>query len=221
MSEQTEQRIEEAVATLSTQHALMAQFARLYGTPRLYRDSFDPGRRDEQGRRGMRDDSDAFGFLVETLVYQQLSGSSARAILDRLILATGLEIDAIRGLGGDELRRIGLSGPKIKTLERLCASVTREELAQLACCDDETVRSYIVGLYGFGEWSADMYLMFHLQRLDVWPVGDLAMRRSVERHLADNRTMTLSELVAQGEHFRPFRSLAAWYFWADDHAQGR
>ncbi|WP_298347399.1 hypothetical protein [Ferrimicrobium sp.] len=227
MSKQTEERIEEAVATLSAQHALMAQFARLYGTPRLYRDSFDPGRRDEQGRRneqgqsGPRDTSDAFGFLVETLVYQQLSGSSARAILDRLILATGLEIDVIRGLGGDELRRIGLSGPKIKTLERLCASVTREELAQLACCDDETVRRYIVGLYGFGEWSADMYLMFHLQRLDVWPVGDLAMRRSVERHLADSRSMTVSELVAQGERFRPFRSLAAWYFWADDHAQGR
>ncbi|WP_298212625.1 hypothetical protein [Ferrimicrobium sp.] len=215
MKRQTEELIEQAVDSLSREHPLIARFAALYGTPRLYRDSFDPGRSDASHT------SDAFGFLVETLVYQQLSGSSARAIFDRLTRATGLEIDAIRQLGSEELRRIGLSGPKIKTLDRLCRSVTRDDLAKLAACDDVTVRAFIVGLYGFGEWSADMYLMFHLQRLDVWPVGDLAMRRSVERHLADDGAMTMSELVAQGEHFRPYRSLAAWYFWADDHAQTR
>jgi DNA-3-methyladenine glycosylase II len=192
----------------------MADFAERYGMPRLYRDSFDPGRVHGSSVR------DAFGFLVETLIYQQLSGSSARAILERLVEATQLQIGQIMGLDTDELRRIGLSGPKIKTLDRLCRTVSLEQLAGLESLDDQAVRSFIVGLYGFGEWSADMYLMFHLQRLDVWPTGDLAMRRSVEHHLARGERLSPIELEQLGGQFRPYRSLAAWYFWADDHAKG-
>jgi DNA-3-methyladenine glycosylase II len=192
----------------------MADFSRIYGIPRLYRDSFDPGRSDSHAEQ------DAFGFLVETVVYQQLSGSSARAILGRLDAATGLQAEAMAALTVEQFRSIGLSGPKIKTLGRLCQSVSAAQLSGLASLDDTSVRTFIEGLYGFGSWSADMFLMFHLQRFDVWPVGDLAMRRSVERHLSSGVPLLLSELKECGEQYRPFRSLAAWYFWADDHSQG-
>ncbi len=206
--------LEEAVAILVQRSSLIAEFYRDYGLPRLYRDSFDPG------RSGGHTEQDAFGFLVETLVYQQLSGSSARAILERLDAATGLAAEAMAALPPEELRRIGLSGPKIKTLERLCQRVSADELSQLSSLDDLSVRTFIEGLYGFGSWSADMFLMFHLQRFDIWPVGDLAMRRSVQRHLSDGQPLSLPELIEHGERYRPFRSLAAWYFWADDHAHG-
>jgi DNA-3-methyladenine glycosylase II len=211
---QVELELEEAVAALTQRSSLMADFYRDYGLPRLYRDSFDPG------RSGGHTEQDAFGFLVETLVYQQLSGSSARAILERLDAATGLQAEAMAVLSPEELRRIGLSGPKIKTLDRLCQSVSAAQLSRLASLDDLSVRTFIEGLYGFGSWSADMFLMFHLQRFDIWPVGDLAMRRSVQRHLSDGQPLLLPELIEHGERYRPFRSLAAWYFWADDHAQG-
>lgn len=212
---QVEDELEKAVAALTLKSPLMAEFALAYGVPRLHRDSFDPG------RLSVRADQDAFGFLVETVVYQQLSGSSARAILERLEAATRLRAEAITKLTAEEFRSIGLSGPKIKTLLRLTESVSAAQLSELASYDDASVRAFIEGLYGFGRWSADMFLMFHLQRLDVWPVGDLAMRRSVERHLSRGEPMTLGELIEHGEAYRPHRSLAAWYFWADDHAHGK
>ncbi|MCL5974043.1 MAG: DNA-3-methyladenine glycosylase family protein [Ferrimicrobium sp.] len=215
METKTEDRLVEAVAILAQRSELMHHFSSEFGMPRLYRDSFDPGRVEGPIER------DAFGFLVETLVYQQLSGSSARAILARLMEVVPLEPEAIVALGAGKLRSVGLSGPKIRTLERLCSNVDPAQLVELETLDDTAVRSFIVGLYGFGDWSADMYLMFHLQRFDVWPVGDLAMRRSVERHLAGGASLSLPEVVRLGELYRPFRSLAAWYFWADDHAQVR
>jgi DNA-3-methyladenine glycosylase II len=209
-----EDRLDAAIAVLGRRSGLMRSFAARYGRPRLYRDSFDPGRSNGPTHQH------AYGFLVETLIYQQLSGSSARAILARLMEAAPLEPEALLALGAERLRAIWLSAPKIRTLERLCKQVTPEELDQLSVLGDAAVRSFIVGLHGFGDWSADMYLMFHLHRFDVWPVGDLAMRRSVQRHLADGAVLSLDEVVALGDPFRPFRSLAAWYFWADDHAQG-
>ena len=200
---------------LADRHKLMRSFLDAYGVPRLYRGSFDPG------RVRMNLDQDPFGFLVETVVYQQLSGTSARAIFARLVEETGLDPERILAAGLDRLRQLGLSSSKCQTVINLASSVlcARLDLARIAGEPDAVVRAAVVSQRGFGPWSADMFLMFHLRRLDVWPAGDLAMRRSVERHWAGGEKLKGYRLDEIGEEYRPYRSLAAWYFWADDHAR--
>ncbi|MHB8189049.1 MAG: DNA-3-methyladenine glycosylase family protein [Ferrimicrobium sp.] len=209
--------LEDALDRLVCRDPLIAEFRDRHGVPLLARSTFDPG------RGGAVKGLDAFGFLVETVVYQQLSGASARSIWSRLVTALadtgGLTPEGLGELDDVRLREVGLSAPKIRTIRALIGDLLNEKvsLEDLQWHPDEVVRSRIEGLHGFGPWSVDMFLIFHLQRLDVWPVGDLAMRRSLARHLHPDGALSILEAQALGDRFSPYRTIAAWYFWADDH----
>jgi DNA-3-methyladenine glycosylase II len=167
-------------------------------------------------RRGRPDD--AYGSLVRTIVGQQLSTKAARSIYGRLTALFGDRPPTPRELvSTDEelLRACGLSRPKVRYLRDLAGRLLSGELDLRSLHDlpDEEVILQIVAVRGLGRWSADMFLMFHLGREDVLPVGDLGVRRAVERaydlpEIPDAETMQ--------DIARPWashRSLASFYLW--------
>ncbi|HTC68465.1 MAG TPA: hypothetical protein VK662_02760 [Acidothermaceae bacterium] len=159
-----------------------------------------------------------FSTLARSIVYQQLAGAAARAIHGRLIAALGGDVspEAVLRTPSDTLRAVGLSGRKVESLHDLAAKTLDGTVVidprRAARLDDEELISRLSTVKGIGRWSAQMFLMFQLRRLDVWPVGDLAVRKGYG--LAWKvPTPTPKQLDVLGEQFRPYRSVAAWYCW--------
>jgi DNA-3-methyladenine glycosylase II len=167
-------------------------------------------------RRGRPDE--AYGSLVRTIVGQQLSTKAARTIYARLVALFGDHPPTPAELiTADEtaLRAAGLSRQKIGYLRDLAQRVHRGEL-QLDTLDklpDEEVSARITAVKGLGQWSADMFLMFHLRRPDVLPVGDLGIRRAVERVYGLLGLPGEDDLRTLAEPWRPQRTLACLYLW--------
>lgn len=160
----------------------------------------------------------AFEALVRTVVGQQLSTTVASSINARVAATLGHEVTPAAVLAVDTagLRGAGLSGAKARTIRGLAAAVAAGDvdLAGMADRADELVEAELTALWGIGRWTVDMFLMFSLHRTDVWPVGDLGVRRGWQQihHLAD--APAPSALAGLGEPLRPYRSIAAWYCWA-------
>jgi DNA-3-methyladenine glycosylase II len=167
-------------------------------------------------RRGRPDD--AYGALVRTIVGQQLSTKAARTIYGRLVALFGEGPPTPQEiLSADEeaLRAVGLSRRKISYLRDLARHVLDGELdfATLHDLPDEEVAARIVAVKGLGRWSADMFLMFHLGRPDVLPVGDLGIRRAVEMAYGLPGLPDAGELLSLAEPWRPHRTLACLHLW--------
>jgi DNA-3-methyladenine glycosylase II len=159
-----------------------------------------------------------FEALVQAIVYQQLAGAAARAIHGRLIasMPDGVEPEALLALSDGELRTVGLSGAKVLSLRDLATKVLDGTVIvaprRLARLSDDEVAARLTTVRGIGPWSAHMFLMFQLRRLDVWPVGDFGVRHGYG--LAWKvATPTARELEPLGEPFRPYRTVVAWYCW--------
>ena len=162
--------------------------------------------------------ADGYGALVRTIVGQQLSTTAARTIYARLRSLfedrppTPREI-----LSADEeaLRAAGLSRPKISYLKDLARRVVVGELDldSLHALPDEEVVDRITSVKGLGRWSADMFLIFHLGRPDVLPVGDLGIRRAVERAYGMEDLPDAKTLAGIAAPWRPQRTLACLYLW--------
>jgi DNA-3-methyladenine glycosylase II len=159
-----------------------------------------------------------FSTLVRSIVYQQLAGPAARAIHGRLVVALGDEVtpEAVLALSYETLRACGLSGRKVESLQDLATKtldgtvvVDPRKAARLS--DDEII-ARLTTVKGIGPWSAQIFLMFQLRRMDVWPVGDLAVRKGfgLAWHIP---TPTPKALEVLGEPYRPYRSVVAWYCW--------
>jgi DNA-3-methyladenine glycosylase II len=159
-----------------------------------------------------------FATLVQSITYQQLAGAAARAIHGRLVTLLHDDVSPERLLAtpAEALRACGLSGNKVASLQDLAAKVLdgtavldARRLGRLA--DDEIV-ARLSTVRGIGRWTAEMFLMFQLRRIDVWPTGDLAVRKGYA--LAwDVPVPTAKQLDPLGERFRPYRSVVAWYCW--------
>ena len=167
-------------------------------------------------RRGRPDDG--YGALVRTIVGQQLSTKAARTIYARLIALFGDNLPTPAELIAAEeadLRAAGLSRQKIGYLRDLAGRVHggELELEGLHALPDEEVAARITALKGLGQWSADMFLMFHLRRPDVLPVGDLGIRRAVERAYGLPALPNPDDLRTLVEPWRPHRTLACLYLW--------
>lgn len=167
-----------------------------------------------------------FEALVRAITYQQLAGPAARAIHGRLVVTLGSEVTAERlaALSDEQLRAAGMSASKAASLRDLAGKVIEGTLTlaprQLSRATNEDVVAQLTTVRGIGRWSAEMFLMFQLRRLDVWPVGDLGVRRGYG--LAwQVPTPTPKQLDALGEPFRPYRSVAAWYCWRASELYGR
>lgn len=169
-----------------------------------------------QRRRGRPDD--AYGSLVRTIVGQQLSTKAARSIYGRLTALFDGRAPSPRELvSTDEelLRASGLSGPKVRYLRDLAHRVLSGELDLGALQDlpDEEVIDQITAVKGLGRWSADMFLMFHLGREDVLPVGDLGVRRAAERAYDLPEIPDGGTLEDLARPWSPHRTLASFYLW--------
>jgi DNA-3-methyladenine glycosylase II len=176
-----------------------------------------------EARAGRPELSDHYGALVRAIVGQQLSVSAARAIYARLTARfdgrppTPAEILAD---DPDELRAAaGLSRAKVGFLRSLAEHVISGELEleRLHELGDEEVIAELVAVKGLGVWSADMFLMFHLERPDVLPVGDLGIRRAIERAYALDGLPDAATIERIAQPWRPHRTLACRYLWHSLH----
>jgi DNA-3-methyladenine glycosylase II len=155
-----------------------------------------------------------FAALVRAIVYQQLAGAAAAAIHGRLIAALGGEVapERLLALPDGTLRSVGLSGSKAASLQDLATkvldgTVVLDPRGLRAESDDEVV-ARLSTVRGIGRWTAEMFLMFQLRRLDVWPTGDLGVRKGFGLGWGIP-TPTAKELEPLGEPYRPYRSVVA------------
>jgi DNA-3-methyladenine glycosylase II len=159
-----------------------------------------------------------FATLVRAIVYQQLAGAAAAAIHGRLIAALSGDVQpqALLALSDETLRTVGLSRAKVASLRDLAAKILDGTVVLsprgLARLSDKEIVARLSTVRGIGTWTSEMFLLFQLRRLDVWPVGDLGIRRGYG--LAwQVPTPTPRELEPLGDPYRPYRSVLAWYCW--------
>jgi DNA-3-methyladenine glycosylase II len=172
---------------------------------------------DEEERRRGRP-REAYGALVRSIVGQQLSTKAARSIYERLTaLFDGRTPTPAELLAADpeKVRSVGLSRPKVTYLRSLAEHVESGELEldRLTELPDEEVSEQLTAVKGLGQWTADMFLIFHLRRPDILPVGDLGIRRAVERAYDLPEIPDAAQVLEVGEPWRPHRSLASLYLW--------
>jgi len=162
-----------------------------------------------------------FAALAESILYQQLAGAAAAAIHGRFIaLFDGdLSPEAVLALRPKRLRAVGLSGNKAASIRDLAAKVSdgTVPLERIGRLSDEEIITRLCVVRGIGRWTAEMFLIFQLRRLDVWPVGDYGVRQGYALAYGLRALPTPRELQAEGERFRPFRTIAAWYCWQAVH----
>src|SRR6266536_2013578 len=160
---------------------------------------------------------DHFQALAESILYQQLAGAAAAAIHRRFVaLFDGaLSPDAVLALSARKLRAVGLSWSKVAAIRDLAAKVVdgTVRLHRIGRLRDEDIVTSLSVVRGIGQWTAEVFLMFQLRRLDVWPVGDYGVRTGYALAYGLKRLPTPKELQALGERFRPYRTVAAWYCW--------
>jgi DNA-3-methyladenine glycosylase II len=173
---------------------------------------------DEDDDRPARPD-DHYGALVRSIVGQQLSTKAARSIYKRLTDRFGGRTPTPAEVLADDPEELkaaaGLSRAKVSFLRSLAEHVLDGtlELDKLDGLPDEEVISELVAVRGIGEWSAHMFLMFHLHRPDILAVGDLGIRRSVERAYGLDELPDRELLEKLAEPWRPYRTLACEFLW--------
>lgn len=163
------------------------------------------------------DSTNPFGLLVRSIVSQQISTKAALAIHGRLALAVGDPVTpkAILKARDEVLRSAGLSAGKLLSLRDLADKVHRRTvpLDELHQRPDEEVIEHLIPVRGIGRWTAQMFLIFCLGRLDVLPVDDLGLRVGAQRAYGLAEQPRRKELEALAEPWRPYRTVATWYFW--------
>ena len=167
-------------------------------------------------RRPVRIDR-RFESLAEAIVFQQLAGRAAATIHGRLVAALGGTVTpaAVRAASAELLASCGLSRAKAASIRDLAEKVVsgQIDLARVGRLSDEEVVDHLTQVRGIGPWTAQMFLLGTLGRLDVWPTGDYGVRAGFGRAWGLGAIPTPAELSSLGEPFRPFRSLVAWYCW--------
>ena len=165
-----------------------------------------------------RADSEESNFqsLVSSVVSQQLSGKAASTIHGRLQELVGGEItpQKIELQSVENLRAVGLSGAKTKTILGLTDSVISGlPIEELHNFEDAEILRLLTEIWGIGEWTVHMFMIFQIGHLDIWPTGDLGVRKGWELIHNSRKELTPKELGIKGEKLRPYRSVVAWYCW--------
>ncbi len=198
----TKAAVEAGARELARRDPVLKQMLREHGVPELH-------------RRGPR--RPHFAELARMICYQQLAGRAAAAIHGRFeALFDGPPTpEAVLSLPFETLRSVGLSNAKATSIRDLAQKVDDGivELDRVARLSDEKVVSELILVRGIGEWTAQMFLMFQMGRLDVWPTLDLGVRAGFARMYGLDPVPTPKPLEAEGDRFRPYRSLVAWWCW--------
>jgi DNA-3-methyladenine glycosylase II len=169
-------------------------------------------------RRSEEAPNDAYGALLRGIVGQQLSTKAARTIYLRMVeLFGGTTPSPEQLLEADEadLRAAGLSGRKVEYVRDLASHVLAGELEldRLDQLEDEEVIEEIVAVRGLGRWTAEMFLIFHLERPDVLSGGDLGIRKAIQIEYGLEEMPKPQAVVEMSERWSPHRSLASLYLW--------
>ena len=159
-----------------------------------------------------------FESLIESVISQQLAVKAADTIYGRVKdLVNGKVVPKrINQLTESDMRAAGVSGAKFRTIQGIAnADITKEidinKLHEIE--DDQLIFKKLTSLWGVGPWTVDMFMMHQLGRLDIWPTGDLGVRRGWERIYKLKEEIKPTELDKKGDKFRPYRSVVAWYCW--------
>jgi DNA-3-methyladenine glycosylase II len=169
-------------------------------------------------RRSEERPADAYGALLRAIVGQQLSTKAARTIYRRvceLFDGSTPSPEQLLEASEDDLRAAGLSGRKVEYIRDLASHVLSGELEldRLGQLSDEDVIAEIVAVRGLGQWTAEMFLLFHLERPDVLSGGDLGIRKAVQAEYRLDEMPAPGRVLEIGEAWRPDRSLASLYLW--------
>ncbi len=161
-----------------------------------------------------------FDALAESIAYQQLSGKAAATIWGRVRALypkkKNLDPKLVLGTPDKKLRACGLSRSKVAALKDLAAKTidgTVPSARALEKMSDEEIIERLVAVRGIGRWTAEMLLLFDLGRPDVWPVADYGVQKGFAKTFGKRKLPTPKQLEKLGEKWRPYRSVAAWYFW--------
>ena len=193
-----EQILARAVEKLRRTHPEIEKIVALYGPPPLW--GREPG----------------FASLVYTVLEQQVSLASARAVYRRLEELTGeLTPERFSALDGGELRRIGFSRQKTEYCRNIASLIIDQklDLESVAQASDEEARSLLMSVKGIGRWTSDIYLLHSLKRPDVWPAGDLALQVGYQEAASLKERPNESNLKEIGAKYAPLRSAAARVIW--------
>jgi DNA-3-methyladenine glycosylase II len=171
------------------------------------------------GKYSIKIRASAFQSLVESIIYQQLTGSAANVIYGRFIkyynnvMPTPMEIISTSDI---ELKsKVGLSSKKVQYLKDLSTRVVEQklDLDLLSTVSDEEVINQLIQVRGIGRWTAEMFLIFCLGRPDVLPVTDLGIRKAMQKIYSIPELPKPPEMLAIAQPWRPHRTVATWYLW--------
>lgn len=161
-----------------------------------------------------------FESLVQSVISQQLSVKAADTIHGRFLALAGNEVtpEGVAALPDEQVREAGLSGAKCKTIKGMAqasleGNVDINRLHEIP--DDAVISQQLTSLWGVGSWTVDMFMMHQLGRLDVWPTGDVGVRRGWSKIYDLTESVDQQTLFEAGEKFKPYRSVVAWYCWQE------
>jgi DNA-3-methyladenine glycosylase II len=159
-----------------------------------------------------------FESLLESVISQQLAVKAADTIHARVVKLAGGKISPAKVLQISEtaMREAGVSGAKFKTIQGLADAAQSKQININKLHEiesDQAIFDQLTSLWGIGPWTVDMFMMFQLGRLDIWPTGDLGVRRGYEKIYKLKEEITPKELDKKGDKFKPYRSIVAWYCW--------
>ena len=163
--------------------------------------------------------SDPFESLLKSIIYQQLSGKSANAIYKKLLNYHDGKIpspDQIISTSSETYRNsIGLSLRKVEYIKDLSLKVSSKkiDLSILPRLADEEIISELVQVKGIGRWTAEMFLIFNLGRLDVMPLNDLGVRKAIKKLYDLPDLPNITQIQEISSKWKPYRSIATWYLW--------
>jgi len=158
-----------------------------------------------------------FAVLVESIISQQLASAAAEAIFARFknLYPKFPTTRQILDTKHAKLRSVGLSGMKIEYLKDLAQKIEDKKLQMrsLSKMTDDEIIEHLIQVKGIGRWTAEMFLIFSLGRLDVFPTGDLGLRKGVQMAFSLSELPKPKEVEKIGVRWKPYRSVATWYLW--------
>lgn len=164
----------------------------------------------------LRSRGDAFTTLARSIVGQQISVKAAECVWQKLTCAIpDIVPQVIYGADEDLLRQCGLSYRKISYLQDLSLHFMTNTLnvSEWSVMDDEALIDKLTRIKGIGRWTAEMFLIFHMLRPDIFPVADIGLQRAISMHYFDSRMVNKKNMFELAQQWKPWRSVATWYLW--------
>jgi len=166
----------------------------------------------------LRVDKSPFRMLIRAVIGQQLSVAAAHTIWTRFIELNGtkrVSPSSLLKIADPELRQVGISGAKIRSIRGIQQRFANRELSvpQLRVLSDDDVKKALCTLRGIGPWTADMFLMFGLGRIDVFPFGDLGLANAIGKFYGCGERPDTEAMLEIGNRWSPYRTIGTWYCW--------